>query len=275
MTAPAGGRATLTALRRPARRAFYRSRLLRGLVAAARRPRLRRELPDLAHLTVFREAADGAVQRDEALLLHSLVRVVRPRTIVEIGFLHGHSALNFLSALDAEGRLYSFDIDPACEGRGRELFGHDPRFVFRTRSQDELTSEDIDGRPADFVFLDASHDPGLNQATFQRLLPLMSPDAMLAVHDTGSVPRGLVPPQHWWLGSSEGWVGDEREVLPGERDFVNWLLDEHPEFSQVHLHSRRTIRCGITLVQRSAPLPRPNGRPTWAAAGESGYDRHP
>jgi hypothetical protein len=52
---------------------------------------------------------------------------------------------------------------------------------------------------------------------------------------------------------------DEREVLPDERAFVNWLLDHHAEFSQIHFYSRRTLRCGIALLQRSAPLARPNG----------------
>jgi predicted O-methyltransferase YrrM len=229
---------------------------VRELAAAARRPKLRKDLPDLAHLALFQDKADGPVQRNEALFLHSLVRVVRPRTIVEIGFLRGHSAFNFLRALDADGRLYSFDIDPACEARAREMFEHDPRFVFRVRSQDALTTEDIDGRQADFVFLDASHELNLNQATFEGLLPLMASGAILAIHDTGTIPRAHLPPGHWWLETSEGWIGEEREVMPGERAFVNWLLEEHPEFSQVHLHSRRVLRCGITLLQRSAPLPR-------------------
>ena len=245
------------AVRRPARRAFYRSRLVREVVSLVRRPKLRNELPDLAHLTLFRETTNGPVQRDEAMLLHSLVRVVRPRTIVEFGFLHGHSSFNFLRALDAEGRLYSFDIDPECEARARELFGHDPRFVFRMRSQTELSSEDIDRRPADLVFLDAAHELSLNQATFARLLPLMAPEAILAVHDTGTVPRELFPDWHWLLQTSEGWVDGEYEGQPGERAFMNWLLKEHPEFSQIHLHSRHVIRCGITLVQRSMPLARP------------------
>lgn len=240
-----------------ARRAFYRIRLVRELVAAARWPMLRDDLPDLAHLTVFKETADGPVQRDEALFLHSLVRVVRPRTVVEIGFLRGHSAFNFLRALDAEARLYSFDIDPACAGSAREALGFDPRFVFRTRSQADLTPEDLDGRRADFVFLDASHDLALNQATFERLLPLMTPDALLAVHDTGTVPRRLLPDEHWWHATSEHWMGDEREVEPDERAFVNWLLEHHPGFSQIHLHSARTIRCGLTVLQRSARLRRP------------------
>ena len=91
----------------------------------------RGEAPDISHLTVFSEVADGPVQREEALFLYSLLRVVRPRTVVEIGFLNGRSALNFLCALDADARLYSFDIDERCAARARDLFGHDPRFTFR------------------------------------------------------------------------------------------------------------------------------------------------
>lgn len=238
------------------RRAFFGSPVVRRLAAAALWPKQRDERPDLAHLVAFKEAALGPVQRDEALFLHSLARVIRPTTVVEVGFLWGHSALNFLCALDRDARMYSFDNDPACEGRAREAFDHDPRFVFRTRSQTELTPDDIDGRLADIVFLDASHELDLNQVTFERLLPMMAPDAIFAIHDTGTVPRALLPASHWWLQSSEGWIGDDREVMPGERAFVNWLLEEHPEFAQIRLHSQRTIRCGMTLLQRSGPLPR-------------------
>jgi hypothetical protein len=200
---------------------------------------------------------NGPVQREEALFLYALLRVVRPRTVVEIGFLNGRSAHNFLRALDADGRLYSFDIDDECADRAHRLFGHDPRFTFRIRSQTDLTRDDIDGREADFIFLDGSHELTSNQAAFERLRMLMSPTAILAVHDTGSVPRGLFPPSDPLLNIEKGWVGDEYEGQPGERAFVNWLLAEHPEFSQVHFHSRRVIRCGITVLQRSAPLARP------------------
>lgn len=214
-------------------------------------------LPDLGHLAMFEDTMAGPVQRDEAFLLHALVRVIRPQTVVEVGFLRGRSALNFLCALDPDARLYSFDINPDCERRAAELFGADPRFTYRTRSQDAITSEDIDGRPADLVFLDASHDLSLNQATFERLLPLLADDGIIAVHDTGAVPRERVPAGHWWLASPHGWVGDEREVMPDERAFVNWVAEAHPAFSEVHLHSRRTFRLGLTLLQRAVPLPRP------------------
>jgi predicted O-methyltransferase YrrM len=242
-------------LRGTAQRAFYRSPVVRRLISAARWPTQRGEAPDISHLTILSEVADGPVQREEALLLYGLLRVVRPRTVVEIGFYKGDSALNFLCALGADARLYSIDIHGA--ERARNSFGHDPRFTFRTRSQDELTREDIDGREADFVFLDASHELDLNQRTFSRLLPLMAPDAILAVHDTGTVPRQFLPSDHYFFQSTVGWIGDEREVMPDERAFSNWLLDEHPEFAQIHFHSRQTLRCGITVLQRSAPLPRP------------------
>lgn len=209
----------------------------------------------------------GSVQRDEALLLHALLRVLRPKTVVEIGFFRGHSAFNFLRALDPDARLYSFDIDPACEERAAELFGHDPRVTVRQRSQTELTAADLEGRRADFVFLDASHDLALNQVTFARLLPLMCPETILAVHDTGTIPRELLAPmKHWALWSPELWIDDECEVMPGERAFVNWVLDNHPDFAQLHLHSRNAPRCGITLLQRRGRLARP---------GKEAYRREP
>jgi predicted O-methyltransferase YrrM len=244
-------------LRLRERRIFYRSRVVRELASIARWRRRRREGPDLAHLVFHPELLAGPVQRDEALLLHALVRVVRPQTVLELGFYHGASAFNFLRALDDDARLYSFDIDPACEALARERFAHDPRFVFRLCSQAELTADDIDGRRADLVLLDAAHDVTLYQAALERLLPLMAPDAILAIHDTGTVPRELFPPGHWLLDNRERWVGDEYEHQPDEREFVNWIRDTYPEFAQLHLHSRRTIRCGLTLLQRSAPLPRP------------------
>jgi predicted O-methyltransferase YrrM len=199
----------------------------------------------------------GAIQRDEALLLKGLLSALRPQTVVEIGFLRGASATEILDTLDAGARLYSFDIDPASEVVARETFGGDQRLTFRLKSQAEIGAEDLDDRPADFVFLDASHVLTLNQETFRRLIPLLSPWGIVAVHDTGTWARRDVPDDHWWHTIEDGWIGDEREVVSAERAFVNWILDEHPEFSQLHIHTVQTPRYGITLLQRRAPLPRP------------------
>jgi predicted O-methyltransferase YrrM len=239
------------------RRAFYRSRLLRELAAVAKWPAIRDTAPDIAHLALYGDQVSGPIPRDEALLLHALLRVIRPKTAVEIGFLRGDSAFNLMRALDADARLYSFDIDPACAEVAQRRFGHDARFSYRTRAQESLEPADLDGHVADFVFLDGAHDLVLNQRAFERLLALMAPTAIVAVHDTGAVPRAFVPDGHAARQLTDQWVDDEFEHQPGERAFVNWLLEEHAEFSQIHLHSRRVIRHGLTLLQRSAPLPRP------------------
>jgi predicted O-methyltransferase YrrM len=245
------------ALRARGRRVYDRNRLARELVTLARWPKLRKELPDLAHIALYEELSVGPVQRDEALLLHALVRVLRPQTVLEIGFFHGHSAFNFLRALDADARLYSIDVDPACAETASSRFGDDPRFVFRVRSQEELTRDDLDGRLADFVFFDGAHDLSLNQAAFERLRELIAPRAVIAIHDTGAIPRAFVPPGHWTMELPDQWSAAGYEHQPDERAFVNWLLDAHPEYSQIHLHSARTVRHGVTLLQRSAPLERP------------------
>ncbi len=245
----------MTVLRLRDRRVFYRSRFLRELAAITRWRA--RGAPDLAHLAFYDEVTWGPVMRDEALMLHALVRALRPETVVEVGFLRGDSAFNFLCALDADARLYSFDVDPAAEELARERFGHDRRFVFRIRAQEALTPCDIDGRLADFVFLDGAHELTINQATLERLLDLMAPSGILAVHDTGTIARRFVPDRHWTLERTTRWVGDEYEHQPDERAFVNWILEQRPEFSQLHLHSRRAFRHGLTLLQRSGPLPRP------------------
>lgn len=212
---------------------------------------------DISHLASYDEVMNGPLQRDEALLLFALVRVLRPETLVEIGFLDGHSARNFLQAMDADARPYSFDISEHA-ARWAQALADDARFTYRERSQDALVPEDINGRRADFVFLDASHDLALNRETFRRLQGMLADRAILAVHDTGSVPRALFEAiDHWALYTEEGWVDNQHEVAPDERAFVNWILDEHPDYSQLHLHATRTIRCGLTLLQRRTSLPRP------------------
>lgn len=241
------------------RRRFYTSRTVRELAAALRWTLLRRDTPDLAHIPFYDEIVLGPVQRDEAILLHGLVRTIRPLTVVEIGFYHGWSAYNFLAALDDDARLYSFDVDPVCDQVAQRRFGDEPRFVYRRRAQQDLTPDDVDGREVDLVFIDGAHELDLNRAAFERLVPMLAPAAIVGVHDTGTVLREWTPR---WLEETippERWVGDAYEHQPDERAFVNWLREAHPDFAQIHLHTDRTPRSGITLLQRSAPLPRPHG----------------
>jgi hypothetical protein len=51
------------------------------------------------------------------------------------------------------------------------------------------------------------------------------------------------------------WI-DAEQYQPAvtERLFVNALLRNHPDFSQIHLHSAYTLRNGITLLQKETSL---------------------
>ena len=228
----------------------------------------RRDALDTTHLHAFHEGGGrvGPVQREEALVLYALVRAVRPQTVVEFGFEQGRSAFNFLRALDADARLYSFDVSEDAAHLASALFGHDDRLRFRRKSQADFEPADIDDRPVDLAFLDASHDLALNQETLRRLLPLLAPGAILAIHDTGTLSRSSLTPAQAEEADTiwrDQWLDESTlEHQPGERACVNWLRDEHPELAQIHLHTHRVLRWGMTLLQRSERLP------TTAQAGE-------
>ena len=245
-------------LRSRARRAYYHHRPLRRALGLALSWRLHFGGYDLSHLPFHpEEEAVGPVQRDEALMLFALTRVLRPQVVVEVGFLGGQSAFNFLRALDPDATLYSFDIAEASAAIAQEAFGDIRNFVFHRISQDEIAPEHVDHRTVDLAFLDASHDLDLNRRTFERLAPMLAPRAVLAVHDTGAWSRRHFGPVHHAVAAERPdlWASpDAFEHQRDERAFVDWLLDRHPEFSQIHLHSDRTVRHGTTLLQRSAPL---------------------
>jgi predicted O-methyltransferase YrrM len=236
------------------------SRVAVAMARAAVDGALAPDAVDLAYLDLFKEEdASGPVQRDEAILLYGLIRVLRPRTLVELGFLRGHSAFNFLQAMDPEAVLYSFDSDPEADDAARTIAGRDPRLRFAVRSQDEIGAADVDGRPVDFLFIDASHDLEINRRTFAAIEGLLAPRAVVAVHDTGAWTREAVnlAPQavqyaaanpSYWLST-----GDFAH-RPDEREFVNWIRETRPDFGQLQLHSRATLRHGLTLLQAGGPL---------------------
>lgn len=243
--------------RRPYHRFWWAPRVRSVLSGAL----LRRDAVETTHLLGFREGWDalGPVQRDEAFALFGLLRALRPRTVVEFGFYDGRSAFNTLRALDPDARLYAYDVTDLSEEIAAELFAAEPRLTFLRKSQAEFDPADVDGRPVDFAFLDASHEFELNRETLRRLIPALAPGAVVAVHDTGTVHREHAPARHFPEAAVPGspqWVSEDAfEHHPGERATVNWLRDEHPDFAQIHLHTHRVPRWGLTLLQRSERLP--------------------
>jgi predicted O-methyltransferase YrrM len=249
----------MSAIKHAVRWAFYRSEWVRRAMGAARCLLRPRDRLGVSHLLSYEnEHGLGPLQRDEALFLFGLLRVTRPQLVVEFGFFHGHSAFNFLRALDPGAQLISYDIKPESRVRAESEFGCFDNFRYIEKSQAEFDPADLGGRLADFVFIDASHDLDLNKATFARLLPALAPDAIVAIHDTGLWARAHFLEKHfaYSAGKDERWLtADLYQHQIDERKFVNWIFDSHPEFSQTHFHTTATLRHGLTLLQRRQRLP--------------------
>ncbi len=240
------------------RQSFYRSAMFQSLVGSISILLGRTKGIGISHLLSYREDdAIGPLQRDEAIALFGIIRTLRPRVIVEFGFFHGHSAFNFLRALPADGKLYSYDIDMESIKRADQEFNFDRRFTFIAKSQTAFEPGDIDNHLIDFVFFDAAHELELNIATFNCIISVLAPDAMIAIHDTGLWHRDHFAPihkafTHEYPGE---WTSEDLYAhQAGERAFVDWIVTEYPGFSAIHFHSIRTLRHGFTLIQRKRPL---------------------
>ena len=101
---------------------------------------------DLKHLIQETQYVGGPIQDDEALLLFGLIKILRPKTGIELGFYEGFSSYNFLKALDEDAKLYSYDNDLKTPH-------NDKRFKFYQKSQTEFSFSDVDNQKIDFVFL--------------------------------------------------------------------------------------------------------------------------
>lgn len=221
----------------------------------------------LGYLAAYaEESACGPLQRDEALLIHGLVRVLRPKVIVEFGFFAGHSAYNFIKASSPDAQIYSYDLHPGMKRLGNDMSKRFRNFRFILKDQESFDQDDVGRQKIDLLLVDASHDVDLNIRTFRKIKDFLAEGGLIIIHDTGTWNKEHLRPIHWSRvkESPEGWLNeDEFEHQPGERRFVNFLAENHPEFSQLHLHSLNTVRHGMTILQRSRPLP------TGAIEGES------
>jgi hypothetical protein len=206
----------------------------------------------IAHLGFYREgSAFGPIQCEEALLLAGVVRVLRPHTIVEFGFSQGHSALNFLEAMTADARLYSYDISQNSQNIAKRAFAADPRFT-------EFDAMDIEHRPIDLCFFDGGHVLDLNQKTWRCIAPWLAPSALVVVHDTGTWHRANFNPivsGHVAQKPSDWLDANLFQPHREEREFVNWICMQPDGWSAVHLHTTATLRHGLSLLQRTRPLP--------------------
>lgn len=181
----------------------------------------------------------GPLLEQDAEFLKAIIKMTTPKVLIEFGHFLGHSAKAMLSVMGPDAILHSFD-----NTRGPGVY--DSRFVFHNESQEvDHGITDID-----FIFLDASHYLDLNKKTFLNFKDRLSDKAIIAIHDTGTWIGGNVfDAERGHLNQKGEWVH-----CPEEIDFVNWIREEYPEFDQIHFHSSRQVRHGITLLQKRVNL---------------------
>lgn len=240
------------------RRFFYRSRLVQAIVGAASIAARRTGFVPVLHFFSYEEgAAIGPLQRDEAIALFGITRVLRPATVVEFGFFHGHSAFNFLEAIDADAKLFSYDVNPESICRANDEFSGFRNFRFLSKSMCDFDPTDIGHRKIDLVFFDAAHDLAPNQETFAKVLPHLSESALIVIHDTGAwTTTGLTDLHREFISKLNPPRTTEGHIIhqPDEREFVDWITTKYPEFVALHLHSARVLRHGMSLLQRQVRL---------------------
>lgn len=197
------------------------------------------------------EEAIGPVQREEALFLYALTRLIRPRLVVEIGVREGHSTRCFL---EAGATVVAIDIKynhHILELRRQ----YRRKFSFVRQDQGQLTGDEWGKNRIDLCFLDASHNLNANKKTFEAIEPYMNFNSYMVIHDTGIWVREHMTPAHRKFAQANGKdVRWGHMHQPGEIDFIKWLR-ERGKYDIVDLASTNCIRHGMTLVAFKHPRP--------------------
>jgi hypothetical protein len=176
-----------------------------------------------------------------------MVKALRPKTLIEFGFGHGVSSKNFLKALDSDAKMYTYDIE--ILNKNADSF-NDPRFKFILKSQTEFNPNDFDNRIVDLAYLDNGHFFEKEKILFPKLIKQMAPNGILIVHDTGLHVNDIV----------RGKCACDFPNLCGvnhcapERQFVNWIGENYPEWQVINFHSFIEYRHGLTVIQKKYKL---------------------
>jgi caffeoyl-CoA O-methyltransferase len=162
-------------------------------------------------------------------LLETLVAVMQPRLVVEIGTYAGYSALAMAGALGPGGRVVTLELDEAHADFAQRQFDASPHGdrieLRRGPALDSLAR--LDG-PYDLVFIDA--DKGGYADYYEATLAKLSPHGLIAADNTLRDGDVLAL-------ESEG--GRAMDALN-----ARWASDDRVVATQL------TVRDGVTLLRR-------------------------
>jgi caffeoyl-CoA O-methyltransferase len=170
------------------------------------------------------------VGRIEGQFLARLVRLSGARRILELGTFTGYSSISMASALPADGRIITCDIDPETMGIARRYMdesGYGDKIETRLGPALE-TIRTIEG-PFDLVFIDA--DKPNYRAYYEAVLPLLAEDGVIIADNV------------LWSGRVLEDDGDESTRAIKE-------FNEHVRADSRVVSVMLTVRDGMTLIQK-------------------------
>ena len=178
--------------------------------------------------TVNPQMASGHIQGQ---LLRMLVRMINPKSILEIGTFTGYSAICMALGLPEGGRLYTFDVDDELEDFARRWIESSPvadKIVYKIGSAlDEVPKM---GKMFDLIFIDGDKREYVEYYNM----------AMQHLNKGG-----------WILADNTLWDGhvieeDRHDAHTESVRRFNKLIKDDPRVEKVIL----PLRDGLTIIQR-------------------------
>jgi caffeoyl-CoA O-methyltransferase len=113
-------------------------------------------------------------------LLETLIFLMQPRLVLEIGTFTGYGALSMARALPPDGRIITLEADPDNAAFARRHVERHGRIAIREGDALESIAA-LDG-PFDLVFIDANKDGYVDY--YEAVLPKLAPRGLIVADDT-------------------------------------------------------------------------------------------
>jgi predicted O-methyltransferase YrrM len=139
-----------------------------------------------------RSAADAAANAPalmldpERVLLHALVRGLRPERVLEIGTHRGGSTMIMCAALDdiGEGVIVCIDPNPVIDPHDWERLAHRTSVIDGMSPDAVPQAAEVAGGSFDFVLIDGDHTTEGVRRDLEGVLPLLAPGSHVLFHDS-------------------------------------------------------------------------------------------
>ena len=166
-------------------------------------------------------------------LLKMLVKMIRPKNILEIGTFSGYSALSMAEGLDEGGRLYTFEINDEMEDFTRPWIEGSPwAYKIEFIIGDALQEAPKLGIEFDLAFMDG--DKRTYQDCYEMVMNILKPGGFILADNT------------LWDGHVIDHAYDNDHQTQGNETFNDYIASD-PRVEQVIL----PLRDGLTLIRKN------------------------